>query len=72
MLSLKRELKNLWEKHYIQKNPQMQKIQLKISTRSNRNLQQFFVNTKPSKAMLINVVPANATTTTATTTATMI
>ena len=63
MSSFKRELKSLWEKHYVQKNPQMQKIQLKISTRSNRNLQQFFVNKKSPKAMLINIVPTNALTT---------
>ena len=67
MSSFKHELKSLWEKRYVQKNPQMQKIQLKISTRSNRNIQQFFVNKKPAKAMLINIASTNAFTTASTT-----
>ncbi|CAF1255117.1 unnamed protein product [Rotaria sordida] len=57
MLNFKRELKSLWEKHYIDNSPIKHNIQLKIGTRSNKNLTQLLVKKKPPKAMLMNVVP---------------
>lgn len=57
MLNFKRELKNLWEKHYIQNNPKNKNICLKIGTRTNKSLNQLLVKKKPPKAMLMNVVP---------------
>jgi hypothetical protein len=62
MLNFKRELKSLWEKHYINNNPLNNNVRLNIGTRSNRNLNQLFVKKKPPKAMLINVKPEHATT----------
>jgi len=57
MLNFKRELKNLWKKHYIENNPLNNNVHLKIGTRSNKNLTQLFVKKKPPKAMLMNMVP---------------
>ena len=57
MLNFQRELKSLWQKHYIDNNPLNNNVRLKIGTRSNRNLTQLLVKKKPPKAMLMNVVP---------------
>jgi hypothetical protein len=57
MLNFTRELKKLWEKHYIGNNPTEHNVRLKIGPRSNRNLNQLFVKKKPPKSMLMNVVP---------------
>jgi hypothetical protein len=62
MLNFKRELKSLWEKHYINNNPLNNNVRLNIGTTSNRNLNQLFVKKKPPKAMLINVKPEHVTT----------
>jgi hypothetical protein len=62
MLNFKQELKKLWEKHYINNNPIKHNINLKIGTRSNRNLNQLFVKKKPPKSMLMNVIPEDTTT----------
>ena len=56
MLNFKQELNKLWEKHYIDDNPVKHNVDLKIGTRSNRNLNHLFVKKKPPKAMLMNAV----------------
>ncbi len=55
MLNFKRELKNLWDKHYTDNNPLKHDVRLKIGTRSNKNLNQLLVKKKPPKAMLMNI-----------------
>ena len=56
MLNFKRELKNLWDKHYIDNNPMKHDVRLNIGTRSNNNLNQLLVKKKPPKVMLMNVL----------------
>ena len=54
MLAFKRELRRLWDKHYIHQSSSMNNVRLKIGTSSNKSLNHLLVKKKPTKAMLID------------------
>ena len=62
MFYFKRELKSLWQKHYVENNPQMSSVRLSVNSTSNRNLTQLLVKKKPAKELVMYVIPDNATT----------
>lgn len=54
MMNFTDGLRQLWNEHYINKDPIKQTIRLRLGTRSNKNLCQLLVKKKPSKSMLRN------------------
>ncbi|CAF1657088.1 unnamed protein product, partial [Didymodactylos carnosus] len=42
----------LWQKHYVDNNPQMRNVRLSVNSKSNRNLTQLLVKKKPPKELL--------------------
>ena len=54
MLLFKQKLMNLWKQHFLNNNPSMNSIHLKIGTKCNRSMNRLLVNKKPSKDKLIN------------------
>lgn len=65
LVNIAKELKHLWNEHYINKNPIKQNIRLRFGTRSNKNLCQLLVKKKPSKAMLRDGISIDRSTTNA-------
>ncbi|CAF2141364.1 unnamed protein product [Rotaria magnacalcarata] len=52
LVNFTKQLKHLWNEHYINKNPIKQNIRLRFGTKSNKNLCQLLVKKKPSKSLL--------------------
>jgi len=55
MLDFKNKLRYLWKKYYIYPGSPMNNVTLKISTGTNKTLQQLLIKKKPPKSMLINM-----------------
>ncbi|CAF4365769.1 unnamed protein product, partial [Adineta steineri] len=59
LVNFTKELKHLWNEHYINKNPIKQNIRLRFGTKSNKNLCQLLVKKKPSKSLLRDVISSD-------------
>lgn len=56
MLAFKRELRQLWNKHYIYQGSLLNNVRLRIGIRSNKSLNHLLVKKKPKRDMLVDTM----------------
>jgi hypothetical protein len=59
MVQFRKELRRLWEKHYIYKGSPMNAVALSIRPRTNKSLCQLLVKKKPAQEILRNINTTN-------------